>query len=480
MDSKGHLGLVDDDAQMRSMVEDFLKAEGYQVTSFDAPEKLLEYLQTAEASTPVFETLISDIQMPNMSGIELTSKVKELRPELPVILITAFGSIESAVEAIRRGAFDYITKPFKLSEMQLRVERACSVYRLTAENEALKTELRTRNMKGKLIGKSRAMAQVFQLVEKVASVTANVLITGESGTGKEVVARAIHDLGPRAGKPFVAVNVTAIPDTLLESELFGHAKGAFTGAIARKKGLFEEAQGGTLFLDEIGDLDIGLQAKLLRVIQEKKVRAVGENTTKDIDVRLIAATHKDLKRLIKEGRFREDLYYRLAVIPVALPGLRHRREDIPLLAQFFLLRFAAQNNLQVRGFSAGALQALMNMRWEGNVRELENMIERVAVMSNKSILQETDIPLPDSADLQDIESDMEQTLPSLEDLERRYLQIILDKVGGRKDKAARILGISRRTLYRKEREYGLIHDDTPEPSDEDDDTKAGTESPTDD
>lgn len=471
MESKGHIGLVDDDSQMRAMVEDFLKGEGFHVTAFDAPEKLLAYLNDADPGLPSIETLISDIQMPNINGIELTSKVKAARPDLPVILITAFGSIESAVEAVHKGAFDYITKPFKLSELQLRVDRALGVYRLASENEVLKSELRTRNLKGKIIGKSKAMNQVFQLIDKVAAVTANVLITGESGTGKEVVARAIHDLGPRKDKAFVAVNVTAIPDTLLESELFGHAKGAFTGAVTKKKGLFEEAHGGTLFLDEIGDLDINLQAKLLRVIQEKKVRAVGENTTKEIDVRLIAATHKDLKQMIKEGRFREDLYYRLAVIPVALPSLKHRREDIPLLAQFFLLRFAAQHNLQVRGFSAGALQALMNMRWEGNVRELENMIERVAVMSNKPILQETDIPLPSSADLQDFESDMEQTLPSLEDLERRYLQIVLDKVGGRKDKAARILGINRRTLYRKEHAYGLIHHETPEPLDDE------TESP---
>jgi DNA-binding NtrC family response regulator len=329
-------------------------------------------------------------------------------------------------------------------------------------------------MKGHLIGKSKAMAQVFELIERVAGVQANVMISGESGTGKEVVARAIHAVGPRKNKPFVAVNVTAIPDTLLESELFGHAKGAFTGAHAKKKGLFEEANGGTLFLDEIGDMDISLQAKLLRVIQERKVRPVGENQLHDIDVRLITATHKDLKQLIKDGLFREDLYYRMAVIPITLPGLRHRREDIPLLANFFLQRFATQNKINVRGFTAGALGSLMNRRWDGNVRELENMIERLVVMSQTPIIHEKDIPLPEGIGLEEIEAEMRQNLPSLADLERRYLQIVLDSVGGKKDKAARILGINRRTLYRKERDYGLIHDDTPEPEDETESPNAPT------
>lgn len=462
MSFKGHIALVDDDPQMRSMVEDFLTREGFRVTAFDSPTKAIAYFEHPDSSESPVETLISDIQMPEINGIELTERVKAFHPELPVILITAFGSIESAVEAVRKGAFDYITKPFKLSELTIRLDRALAVYRLTQENQALKTELSGRYIRGKLIGKSKAMLQVFDLIERVAQVQANVLITGESGTGKEVVARAIHEMGPRANAPFIALNCTAIPDTLLESELFGHAKGAFTGAYQRKKGLFEEAQGGTLFLDEIGDMDVMLQAKLLRVIQERKVRAVGENISRDIDVRIIAATHKDLKLAIKEGRFREDLFYRLAVIPVALPSLRHRKEDIPILANFFLRRFASANHLKVHGFTQGAMQALMNLKWEGNVRELENMVERLVVMANRPLIQETDIPMPQQAGLDEVETEMRQNLPSLQDLERRYLQIVLEKTGGKKDKAAQILGINRRTLYRKEREYGLVPHDSPE------------------
>lgn len=480
MGFKGHIGLVDDDAEMRSMVEDYLISEGYQVTSFSAPEQVLAYLKDSPLTEPPFETLISDVQMPGMNGIELTEAAKAIKPDLPVILITAFGSIESAVTAVRKGAFDYITKPFKLTELSLRLERSCSVFHLTQENQALKTELRARPLKGKLLGKSKAMLQIFELIDRVAQVQANVLITGESGTGKEVVARAIHEMGPRAKQPFVAINVTAIPDTLLESELFGHAKGAFTGAHQKKRGLFEEAHGGTLFLDEIGDMDIALQAKLLRVIQDRKVRGVGENTAKDIDVRIIAATHKDLKQMIKTGAFREDLYYRLSVIPVVIPSLRHRREDIPMLANFFLHRFAAQNNLPVKGFTHGALQALLGLKWEGNVRELENMVERLVVMSSRPLIQESDIPLPKDAGLEEIESEMEQSLPSLEALERRYLQLVLEKSGGKKDKAARILGINRRTLYRKEREYGLIPEGSPEneaeiPADSNFDLQAASE-----
>jgi len=462
MSSKGHIGLVDDDAEVRSMVEDFLRGEGYHVTSFGAPDLALDYFRNPPPDAPEIETLISDVQMPGMNGIELTEAVLQLRQGLPVILITAFGSIESAVSAIRKGAFDYITKPFKLTELALRLERSLSVFHLTQENRALKNELRARPLKSKLIGKSKPMMQIIELIERVAQVTANILITGESGTGKEVVARAIHDAGPRAKAPFIAINVTAIPDSLLESELFGHAKGAFTGAHQRKRGLFEEAQGGTLFLDEIGDMDIGLQAKLLRVIQDRKVRAVGDTSSKDIDVRIIAATHKDLKQMIKSGQFREDLYYRLAVIPVSIPSLRHRREDIPLLATFFLHRFSAQNQLKVRGFSQGALQALMSQKWEGNVRELENMVERLTVMATQPLIQDSDIPLPQDSGMEEIETEMRHNLPSLEDLERRYLQIVLEKSGGKKDKAARILGINRRTLYRKEREYGLLPADAPE------------------
>ena len=292
------------------------------------------------------DLIISDIKMPQMDGLEFTSRLQTLRPEIPIILITAFGSIETAIEAMRRGAFHYVVKPFKLTEMAVQVDRALEHRKLQRDNTALRQEVKKSWALGNVIGKSAGMKAVFELVQRVSQATANVLITGESGTGKEMVARAIHQSGPRANKPFIAINCTAIPETLLESELFGHAKGSFTGAIQRKRGLFEEAEGGTLFLDEIGDMNVALQSKLLRVIQERKVRAVGDNVTKDVDVRIIAATHKDLKLAIKEGRFRDDLYYRLSVIPIVIPPLRHRPEDIPLLAEHFLKKVRGDEQRQ--------------------------------------------------------------------------------------------------------------------------------------
>jgi DNA-binding NtrC family response regulator len=282
------------------------------------------------------------------------------------------------------------------------------------------------------------------------------LITGESGTGKEVVARTIHSSGARAKGSFVAVNCTAIPETLLESELFGHAKGSFTGADRRKLGLFEEAQGGTLFLDEIGDMEPSLQAKLLRVLQERKIRPVGETKDIDIDVRVIAATHKDLKKGIREGLFREDLYYRLNVIPIHVPPLRHRKEDIPILAQAFLDRFSVTNKSDAKSFSPAALDVLMERPWPGNVRELENMIERLSVMSRKPVIEDQDIPRPEDAEVEDFYGETTQDLPSIEDLEKRYIQFVLAKFGGKKEKVSQVLGINRRTLYRKEREYGFV------------------------
>jgi DNA-binding NtrC family response regulator len=287
-----------------------------------------------------------------------------------------------------------------------------------------------------------------------------VLITGESGTGKERVARAIHDEGPRKQKQFIAINCTAIPESLLESELFGHAKGAFTGAVAKKRGLFEEAEGGTIFLDEIGDMNLALQAKLLRVIQERKIRAVGDNTDHSVDVRIIAATHKDLKQAIKNGTFREDLYYRLSVIPIVIPPLRHRREDIPLLALHFLKKYANLNHSPVKSFSQEALSRLIEMPWEGNVRELENVIERAVVLARGNSIDVKDLPASNVPSAENFfEVNQSGTLPTLEEVEKRYFKFILEKTGGRKEKAAQILGVNRRTIYRKEREFGFVTED---------------------
>ncbi|MBI3535455.1 MAG: sigma-54-dependent Fis family transcriptional regulator, partial [Deltaproteobacteria bacterium] len=390
---KGKIYIVDDDTEMQSMLRDFLTTQGYQTSIYSSA---IEALKNLSSKPNDVDIIISDIKMPQMDGLEFTSELKKILPEIPIILITAFGSIETAIEAMRKGAYHYIVKPFKLAEMSVNLERAFEYRRLQRENTVLKQEIKRSFTLGGLLGKSQTMQSVFDLINRVSNATANVLITGESGTGKEMVARAIHQNGPRAAKPFIAINCTAIPETLLESELFGHAKGSFTGAIQRKKGLFEEAEGGTLFLDEIGDMDPYLQTKLLRVIQEKKLRPVGDNISKDIDVRLISATHKDLKTAIREGRFREDLFYRLSVIPIVIPPLRHRKEDIPLLAEFFFKKYAATNGAKAIGFSKKAINKLINLKWEGNVRELENMIERAIVLCKGPQIDDTDIPSPET------------------------------------------------------------------------------------
>ncbi len=457
-----HFVVIDDDAEMRSLLKDFL-SDSAQVTEFPLASKALEYLKSIPHDE--VDLIISDINMPEMTGLEFIEHTKVTFPKTPVILITAFGSIENAIDAIRKGAFDYITKPFKLSEINITIERALRFRELDNENVRLKRTIERTNSFADIIGKSPGMQQVFDLIERVGPAMANVLITGESGTGKERVARAIHNSGPRARKPFIAINCTAIPETLLESELFGHAKGSFTGAIGRKRGLFEEADGGTIFLDEIGDMDPSLQAKLLRVLQEKKIRSVGDNIDKPIDVRIIAATHKDLKTAIKNGGFREDLYYRLSVIPILIPPLRHRPEDIPLLAEHFLQKYAAANNPRVKSFSPEAMGVLLSMPWEGNVRELENVIERAVVLCRGTQIDKADLPSVETTDAESVFAQATAQLPSLDELERRYMKFVLDKVGGRKEKAAQILGVNRRTLYRKEREYGFV-----EASDEHDDS----------
>ena len=467
---KGRVVIVDDDQEMRSLLEDFLRNSGFEVWSYSLATDALSALSAGGhlalgRNQGDVDLVISDIKMPEMDGLELTARLQSLRPEIPVIMITAFGSIETAIEAMRRGAFHYVVKPFKLAEMAVNVDRALEFRKLQVDNSVLRAEVKKTwsfDSMGHVVGKSAGMRAVFDLVARVSQVGSNVLITGESGTGKEMIARAIHERGPRAKKPFVAINCTAIPETLLESELFGHAKGSFTGAIQKKKGLFEEAEGGTLFLDEIGDMNVALQAKLLRVIQERKVRAVGDNVARDVNVRIIAATHKDLKLAMKEGLFREDLFYRLSVIPISIPPLRQRQEDIPLLAEYFLKKYSATHSVALKGFTKRALAKLSRLRWEGNVRELENLVERATVLSTGSLIDESDIPTPESMSVDQFFSSATADFPTLAQLEGRYIRIVLEKTGGKKDKAAQILGINRRTLYRKEREFGFVPHDAPE------------------
>ena len=460
--------IIDDEPEMRTLLSDVFTDQGHKTHCFADGASALAALSeggplASNEEDGEIDLILSDIKMPGMDGIELTSQLKQLRPEIPVVLATGFGTIETAIEAMQKGAFHYITKPFKLTELNTVTERAIEFRKLQQDNTVLRQEVRKTWSYGNVIGKSQNMKAIFDLVERVSGASSNVLITGESGTGKEMIAQAIHRSGPRANKPFVAINCTAIPENLLESELFGHAKGSFTGAIQRKRGLFEEANGGTIFLDEIGDMNVLLQSKLLRVIQERKIRAVGENTAIDVNVRIIAATHKDLRAAMKDGRFRDDLFYRLSVIPIQIPPLRHRPEDIPLLAEHFLKKYAAANQARVKGFTKRAIQKLLRLRWEGNVRELENVVERAVVLCGDSLVDEADLPTHELVSPEGFFGDATRDFPTIEKLEERYIKLILEKTAGRKDKASNILGINRRTLYRKEREYGLVSANEPEP-----------------
>lgn len=458
-ESRGFIVVVDDEPELRSLLLDQLTLEGYYVKSYADGGEALAFLNSDSPEAELVELVISDLRMPDVDGLSLLRNYKPKHPDIPIILMTAYASVESAVEGLRKGAFDYLTKPFKLAEMSHAIERAVIFGRLQRQNKTLTKEVRKQWSMNDIIGKSLPMKNIFDLIERVAPSTSNVLITGESGTGKEVVAKAIHQLSPRSGKPFVAVNCTAIPDALLESELFGHVKGSFTGAMTDKKGLFAEADGGTLFLDEIGDMDMSLQAKILRVLQERMVRPVGSNESRPVDVRVIAATHKDLKKAIGNATFREDLYYRLAVIPLAVPPLRHRVEDIPLLANHFLNKYSLLNGGRVNGLSHEALQKLMGLSWPGNVRELENLVERLVVLSRHPVIQAEDIPTGEERNFETFFGQATADLPSLEDLEKRYISLVLEKTGSKKEKAAQILGINRRTLYRKEREFGFVTED---------------------
>ncbi len=449
--SDSKIVVIDDDNAMREMVEDFLKSKNYQFESFSLATEAFASLQGQDLDS--IQAIVTDQNMAGMDGVEFVQRMQKLAPDIPVIVMTAYASIDSAIEATRLGAFAYLSKPFKLTEFEVTLDKSIQLRNLKKENQSLKLSVKNGWRFGQIIGKSRVMTEVFQTIQRVAPAQSTVLITGDSGTGKELVARAIHDYSPRKSKPFVAINCTAIPENLLESELFGHVKGSFTGALCDKKGLFEEANGGTLFLDEIGDLDMSLQAKLLRVLQERKIKPVGANQERAIDVRVVTATHKNLQKAIEDDLFREDLYYRLSVLPIQLPALRQRKEDIPLLANFFLEKYGRMNNSQVRAFSSEAMQELLTYPWNGNVRELENVVERLTVMTRGDVITSTNLQQSSNVvDSEDFFLTASQDWPTIEELNRRYIDIVLEKTGGRKEKAAQILGINRRTLYRREKD----------------------------
>ncbi|MGZ3614683.1 MAG: sigma-54-dependent transcriptional regulator [Thermodesulfobacteriota bacterium] len=439
--------VVDDEAPVRDMIRKGLsQMGGYDV---EVAQNGVEAVEKVEKD--VFDLVLTDLKMPEMDGLELLKTIKGTRPEIMVILLTAFGSIETAVEAMKIGANDYITKPIDLNELLLHVSKAQKENLLIKENRLLRMEVRKKFEFNNIIGKSKKMQEIFSLIEKVGPGSSTVMIYGGSGTGKELVAKAIHYNGPRADRPFIPFNCGAIPETLVESELFGHTKGAFTGAVQMKKGLFEEANGGTLFLDEISTILPSVQVKLLRVLQEKEVMKVGSTERTKIDVRMIAATNENLEENMKKGKFREDLFYRLHVFPIFLPDLKERREDIPLLAYHFLDIYTKEAKKEIKGISKEAIKLLLEYHWPGNVRELENTIERAVVMTDQDYLTPSDLPRDLMEGISEMIKRGVKDRKSLDDIKSEYIKEILKEVGGNKRIAAEILRVNPRTLYRFEK-----------------------------
>jgi DNA-binding NtrC family response regulator len=443
--------VVDNEHSVRLTLSMLLKGKGHQVLEAADGRAAIEKLREE-----VVSLVITDLKMAEVSGLDVLREAKALRPETEVILLTGYGTIESAVEAMRLGAFDYVTKPFESSELLHRVQNALEHHQLVSEVRLLRQQIREQRGFGTLVGKSPEIHRVAEMVSRVAGTDTTILIEGESGTGKELVARAIHAESPRADRPFVAINCGALPETLLESELFGHVKGAFTGAIATKKGLFEEADQGTLFLDEIGDTSPATQIKLLRVLQEREIRRVGSNAPIKINVRLLAATHRPLEELVREGRFRDDLFYRLNVVAIPLPPLRDRRGDMPLLAAHFLEGAAKRLGKPVPTLSQEALSLLMEYPWPGNVRELENAIERAVLLAQQNVIYPGDLPPSLRRGAHPGESAPASPKPMrLDEVERSHILKTLEDLGWNQARAAEVLGIGRNTLWRKLKEYGI-------------------------
>ena len=445
--------VVEDGKSQREMLRDFLSDEGYPVTAAENGKDALLKLQE-----DCFDLVLTDYKMPGMDGMALLKAGKELNPEVDVVVMTAFGTVETAVNAMKAGAADYITKPIDLDELQLIIERIAGRRTIVRENRLLKKELRGKEVTpDRIIFESAPMAEVVNLAGRVAKSRATVLIQGESGTGKELIARLIHDLSPRSRNPMTIVNCAALSEHLLESELFGHEKGAFTGASALRRGRFEEADGGTLFLDEIGELDNSVQVKLLRFLQEKEYQRVGGNRTFHSDVRVISATNRDLEKEIKKGRFREDLFYRLNVVSINIPPLRDRREDLPPLMTHFLRQFSKENGLNIKGFSSKARDLLMKYDYPGNVRELENILERAVVIARGDHVETSDLPFSEgTADEAEKHPWKGRTLKeAMAHLEREMVRQAMTETENHQTRAAGILGISERMLRYKLKKYGL-------------------------
>ncbi len=456
---KSRILVVDDEESIREFLEIMLRKEGYEVTTAEDGQKGLDIIKKKS-----FDLVISDLQMPNMTGLELLKNVRDQYPDLLFMMITAFGTTETAVEAMKLGAYDYITKPFKIDEVRIVIGNALRSKNLEVENRTLKKELGKEYSFQSLVGNSEPMHRIFDMVKRVSGTPTNVLITGESGTGKEVVAKAIHFNGPLKDKPFVTINCGAIPENLMESEMFGHKKGSFTGAIVDKVGLFEVADGGTLFLDEVGELPLSIQVKLLRAIQERIIRRVGGTEDTKIDVRLMAATNRDLEDMVKKGSFRQDLFYRLNVINIRTPGLRERPDDVPLLANHFLRKYNERLNKTIGGISAEAMDMLKKYDYPGNVRELENIIERtVALEGGATILPESLPPFVNTPSGRKMASTHEIQITEegldldkvMGQIEKELLIKAIHAAGGVKKRAAKLLSITFRSMRYRVEKYSL-------------------------
>ncbi len=457
------VAVVDDDVDVQELVEAFFRQKDFKVLVYGDAESAMEAL---EADPSVWDVALVDLHLPKMSGLDFTLAAKKITQNIPIILITTSKSAEMAVDAIEKGAYDFIVKPIHFPQLYISVQRALHFKNLQGDISDLRTHVKNlKNPHGSIIGKSPRFLDALNISKRVAPTTTNIFISGESGTGKEVFAKYIHNESTRKKGPFVAINCSAIPENLLESELFGHAKGAFTGAQDKKIGLFEEAEDGTLFLDEIGDLSLPLQAKILRVLQEKKIKRVGENQQRAVNCRIISATHKDLISEIKHGRFREDLYFRLKVIPIHLPPLRERREDILPLAETFMRKFSLENGSTAKKFSTEAIEFLLSNSWRGNVRELENAVERAVVIAMGEEILKKDFMLDQFESVDFSEDSMldlttvenkgfyvpysADNIVTLEEVMNRYIEYTVKKNNGARDKTAREIGIDRKTLYKR-------------------------------
>ncbi len=443
----GSILIVDDDRSMCELLETDLRLRGHQTRWCQSAKAALEIVQQQD-----LDVVLTDVRMPGTSGLQLCEELHSTRPDLAVVVMTAFGSMETAVAAMRAGAYDFITKPIELDLLAITLERAIERQQLGRQVKLLSEQQTTQRAYGELLGESPAMQLIYEQLDRLAGSDASVLITGESGTGKELVARSIHLHSHRASKPFVAINCAALSENLLESELFGHTRGAFTDARSDRKGLFQQAEGGTLLLDEMGDMPLAMQVKLLRALEESRVRPVGSDQEISFDVRLLSATHRDLETAVEEERFREDLFYRINVIQLHLPPLRSRGNDVLLLAHFFISRFAKKVQRPIQGFDDAVAERLLAYSWPGNIRELRNIIERAVTLTRHNLLTVEDLPEKirnHRGSTVFIGGDDPTELVPMEEIERRYIAHVLQAVGQNQTQAAKILGVDRKTLYRK-------------------------------